>query len=66
MSGPAHLIGMTAAAAVLSYAPTLASVDINPSSQAAALAYGHYASGRAEAAVTAALRPVEEDPTNPH
>jgi tetratricopeptide (TPR) repeat protein len=64
MSGPAHLIGMTAAAAVLSYAPTLASVDINPSSQAAALAYGHYASGQAEAAVIAALRAVEEEPTN--
>lgn len=64
MSGPAHLIGMTAAAAVLSYAPAIASVDLDPSSQAAAQAYAHYSSGNAEAAVAAAVRAVEEDPTN--
>ncbi|WP_029086759.1 tetratricopeptide repeat protein [Brevundimonas aveniformis] len=64
MSGPAHLIGMTAAAAVLSYAPAIASVDFDPSSQAAAQAYAHYTSGNAEAAVTSSLRAVEEDPSN--
>ncbi|MBN8552033.1 MAG: hypothetical protein J0L52_03935 [Caulobacterales bacterium] len=64
MSGPAHLIGMTAAAAVVSYAPAIASVDFDPSSQAAAQAYGYYTSGNGEAAVGAALRAVEEDPTN--
>lgn len=64
MSGPAHLIGMTAAAAVLSYAPAIASVDFDPSSQAAAQAYAHYQAGEAEDAVHAAARAVEEAPSN--
>lgn len=64
MSGPAHLIGMTAAAAVLSYAPAIASVDFDPSSQAAAQAYAYYNAGEAQDAVRAALRAVEENPTN--
>lgn len=64
MSGPAHLIGMTAAAAVLSYAPAIASVDFDPSSQAASEAYAYYSAGEAENAVRAAVRAVEEDPTN--
>ena len=64
MSGPAHLIGMTAAAAVLSYAPAIASVDFDPSSQAAAQAYAYYSAGQAEDAVQAAVRAVEENPSN--
>ena len=64
MSGPAHLIGMTAAAAVLSYAPAIASVDFDPSSQAAAQAYAHYSAGEADDAVRAAVRAVEEDPSS--
>lgn len=64
MSGPAHLIGMTAAAAVLSYAPAIASVDFDPSSEAAAQAYAYYNAGHAEDAVRAALRAVEDNPSN--
>lgn len=64
MSGPAHLIGMTAAAAVLSYAPAITSVDLDPSSHSAAAAYAHYQAGEAEDAVRAAARAVEENPSN--
>lgn len=64
MSGPANLIGMTALAALLSYAPALASIEVSAASPAAAQAYAHYNAGEAEAAIEDALRAVEEDPTN--
>ena len=64
MSGPAHLIGMTAAAAVLSYAPAITSVDFDPSSQAASEAYAYYSAGEGDNAVRSALRAVEENPDN--
>lgn len=63
MSGPGNLIGMTAVAALLSYAPAIASIDVS-GSPAAAQAYEHFSAGEAEAAVEDALRAVEDEPSN--